>query len=769
MKRITTTAAFLCLCTLIIAQNLQLRGRIVSGKEPVEFANVILQTKDSAFVSGGITDQRGRFSMNNLQKGNYRLQISGLGYATRQVSLQDFTSTLDLGTISIDSAAVTLKEVTITATPVINQLDRKLVFPTAYQLKAATDGLTLLQRLQLNRIQVDPIRQKITSSNQGDVQLRINGAKVEIQEILALRPEDVIRIEYHDEPGLRYGDGTAAVIDYIIRRHQTGGYVGINISGPITTIWGNNNVTAKVNHKKSEWGINYYGGYRLFDEYWRENTETFNYTAKPSFTRLEEGIPDKVKMHWDNLTMSYSYQEAEKWFINAAVRSGFRGEKMNTRSLLYPIDNPTNSVAMKDFTSSDSKSPSIDIYLQRNLKNDQAIVLNTVGTYIRTYDDRIYEEKKHSAVVTDIYSATRGKKYSFIGEGIYEKKFKGSKLSAGIRHQQSLTKNGYAGTSSAETRMQEAHTSTYIEYSSKIKKFKYSLGIQGSRSWFNQEGEGYQRYSFLPRVRLTYNFSDNFYIRYQGKISRNTPSLSDLNNVEQLIDSLQIRRGNPGLKISTTYNNTLNVDYRKGLFSGSFYLLYQYQHKPNMEETFREGELFVRTIANQRNWQKINPEIEIKVGPVKDILSLSVTTGINYFDSRGHNYRHTYTNWYYRASVMAAYKKWSAFFEIQNHRNNFYGETLQYGENYNLLGITYRYKQLNVGLMGFNMIDTDYKIGSKNVSPLAPSNNWKYIKEGSRMVAFTVSWNFSFGRKYESAEKRLHNEDNNAGTLKSGK
>ena len=175
-------------------------------------------------------------------------------------------------------------------------------------------------------------------------------------------------------------------------------------------------------------------------------------------------------MHWDNLTMSYSYQEAEKWFISAAVRSGFRGEKMNTRSLLYPIDNPADNVAMKDFTSSDSKSPSIDIYLQRNLKNNPAI-------------DRIYEEKKHSAVVTDIYSATRGKKYSFIGEGIYEKKFNGSKLSAGIRHQQSLTKNRYAGTSSAETRMQEAHTSTYIEYSSKIKKFKYSqpLMVQPGR------------------------------------------------------------------------------------------------------------------------------------------------------------------------------------------------------------------------------------------------------------------------------------------------
>ena len=50
-----------------------------------------------------------------------------------------------------------------------------------------------------------------------------------------------------------------------------------------------------------------------------------------------------------------------------------------------------------------------------------------------------------------------------------------------------------------------------------------------------------------------------------------------------------------------------------------------------------------------------------------------------------------------------------------------------------------------------------------------PSKNWMYIKESSRVFALTLSWNFSFGRKYESAERRLHNEDNNAGTLKSGK
>ena len=136
---------------------------------------------------------------------------------------------------------------------------------------------------------------------------------------------------------------------------------------------------------------------------------------------------------------------------------------------------------------------------------------------------------------------------------------------------------------------------------------------------------------------------------------------------------------------------------------------------------------------------------------------------------RDSNYHHTYTNWYYCASATAAYKKWSAYFEIRNHRNDFYGETLSYGENYHLLSVSYRYKQLNVGVMSLNPFGSNYRIGSENFSPLAPSKNWMYIKESSRVFALTLSWNFSFGRKYESAERRLHNEDNNAGTLKSGK
>lgn len=102
----------------------------------------------------------------------------------------------------------------------------------------------------------------------------------------------------------------------------------------------------------------------------------------------------------------------------------------------------------------------------------------------------------------------------------------------------------------------------------------------------------------------------------------------------------------------------MEADFWKGLFSGNVHLSYQYQHRPIMEETIRDkNNSFVRTNANQLSWQKLNPELELKLGPLKDILTFSFSTGINYYDSRGLDYHHTYTNWYYRAEVMASYKK----------------------------------------------------------------------------------------------------------------
>ncbi len=770
MKKIYNLLVAIIVCQTLSAQTLQIKGRVTSvTKQPVEFANVILRKNDSTFVTGGMTDEKGRFSMENLQTGRYNLLVSSVGFQTKNLAISNFNKDIDLGSIEIDSTAIALDEVVITAANVINQADRKIVIPTSTQMKASTNGFNLLQRLNLKRIQVDVLRNTISASGGGEVQLRINGVKVSIQEVMALRPEDILRIEHYEDPGLRY-EGAEAVIDYITRRRSTGGFVSLDFTNSPHVLWGNNNVSAKLNHKKSEFGIFYSGSYRGFNNMWRENSETFNFPSGESLTRVEDGVPDKWFMNWSYMHLNYNYQEPNKWFFNATVRTNINeNPKQNYQSLLYPINNPNQGVHMTDKSSSWEHAPSMDLYFQRTLKKQQSLILNIVGTYIDSNSKRDYKEQRDGSPLTNLFSNVDGNKYSLIGEGIYEKGFKIGRLSTGVKHTQSYTSNKYSGSSIAQTDMKQSETYLYTEFQGKVKKMNFSMGVGGTRSWFNQGGKGYQNYTFRPTVSTTYNFNENSFLRYRGEIYSTAPSLADLGNVEQAIDSLQIRRGNSNLKPVRTYKNSLTYDIRKGIFSGNLFVGHWYHNKPIMEETLVEGDKFIRTKDNQKSWQKLNSEAELSVRPFKDFLTMKFATGINYFDSKGNTYHHTYTNWYYRTEANASYKNWSAFFEMQNHRNNFYGETLSYGENYHLFGIMYKHKQLSMGAMMINPFVDNWIQGSENKNVSAPSKNWIYIKESSRLLAIQLSYNFNFGRKYESAQKRLNNQDTDSGVMSSNK
>ena len=124
----------------------------------------------------------------------------------------------------------------------------------------------------------------------GELQLRINGAKAEVEEIKALQPSDIIRIEYHDNPGLRYGNAEV-VLDYIVRRPETGGNFGVDLSQGMNAMWGEYNVFGKVNHKKSEFGVSYYMGPRDFYGMYRDNEEEFHLADGTTLHRIEEGEP----------------------------------------------------------------------------------------------------------------------------------------------------------------------------------------------------------------------------------------------------------------------------------------------------------------------------------------------------------------------------------------------------------------------------------------------------------------------------------------------
>lgn len=772
IKKVFLVLLLMCAVSVLHAQEFYIKGHVVSGKQGIDFANVVLQKSDSSFVTGCIADKAGYFRIEGVKTGDYRICFSSIGYANQIIPLSSFSCNTDLGNVALDSVSVNLKEVVVTASHVINTPDKKIVLPSAYQVKASTNGIELLNQLHLSRLRVDALRNTVSSTLPGDVQLRINGAKADIQQIKALRPEDIMRVEYHDDPSMRYGENVAVVIDYITKRFVSGGYIGLDLMNSPFRCFGDNSIVAKYNHYKSEVGVNFYVHYRNLYGYWRKNSETFNFDDGTSFTRKEDGIPSEMTEDQLPVSFYYNYKEGNKWFINTTLYTYYSKSKINTRSVLYPEKDPNNSVDMTDYQKNNSVTPSLDIYFQRNYGKRQTLILDLVTTYINTKNRRNYKEDKAAATLTDIYSRVNGNKYSVIGEAIYEKGFgKSNTLSIGSRYFQSYTNNNYLGTVTTTTDMREGRWAGYAEFKGRLNRFNYSTGSYVAYFWTRQGDNSYHRTVVYPQIKLGYSFSDNLNVRYSGRLSYNTPSLSNLSDVSQMIDSLQIRRGNPNLKVSHTWSHYLSCDWTTGLLNVNGGIFYMYQGNPVMEETLRENNKFIRTTLNQRSWQKLNPELDLTFGPVKKILTLSVSGGMNYFDSKGVDYHHQYTNWYCSASASAVYKNFIAEVNVQSHNNDFYGETLQYGENYHMLALKYKYKEMSFGVAAFNPFvgKNSYKRPSENWNHYAYSSNTWYLRESSRLFLATFSWNISFGRKYDAGSKRVNNSDKESGTMSTSK
>ena len=71
MKQIIMAALLISFSWGIRAQQLQIRGKVIdlSDKSPLEFANITLQTADSAFITGTTTDSKGLFRIEKVKAG----------------------------------------------------------------------------------------------------------------------------------------------------------------------------------------------------------------------------------------------------------------------------------------------------------------------------------------------------------------------------------------------------------------------------------------------------------------------------------------------------------------------------------------------------------------------------------------------------------------------------------------------------------------------------------------------------------------------------
>ena len=761
-------------CAVSMAANNKVSGVIkdAADKSALVGVNVSLKQGDQQ-VSGTVTDAHGKFSL-EAETGEFVLECSYIGYEPIGMSLA-INGNINLGTIEMNEASTELGEVVVEGDAVIQKVDRQILLPNKEQLGASSDGMSLLQNLQIPRIVVNPVENSVKTLANQEVQLRINGIEASSSEVMAINPKDVIRIEYHDQPGVRY-NGAAAVINYIVKHRDTGGNLMLNASNGVTMPgWGEYHLSGKVNFGKSSFSLITH--YSPRDIYWtRTNAETYNFSTGTIENR-EVGEPTRFKGNPVNLGLSYNWTNGEKNMLQIALRDNMLfmpQSETNRDSYLYQ---GTDSFAIHDHESTQSISPSLDIYYEHNLPDDNHLYFDVVGTYINSSNDRRFEQLPLGETVadtTDVTSRVRGNKYSLIGEAIYEKDWENIGLTVGVRHNQQWVENTYLGSADATVNMTTAETYAFAEVQQRVKQFSYAVGIGAMHTYIEQGGQKSSNWIARPQLTLSYDFGKGVFWKYKGYVSGYQPSLSAMSDVAQQIDKYQIRQGNPNLKPVMFVANEMQLSWQSKYVNLNIWANYSYDHKPIMEETYEQlidGQAYaIRTYANHRGFHRLQVAPSVQVRLLQNKLIFTVAPFANYYVSLGNSYTHKHFNPGVRASFMGMYNGWQFFGEVTTRYNNLWGETLEYGEFYHQIGVGYNADKWGFRAMLMNPFSVKgYSIETKDLSALAPNTQHAEMRDFRQMLILNFHCNLDFGTRHRENGKRINNEDKENGILSSAK
>lgn len=235
-----------------IAQSIT--GKIVDEQgNAIQFANVaMLQSKDSVFVKGVVSDENGSFILNTSHQ-NGIVKVTCIGYRTVFLNVTDD----NLGVIVLKEESMTLGDVIVKSSLPKSKLKNGAVITTvAGSILEKTGNIyNLLDRIP----NVTTQNGKINIFGIGEPVIYINGKKVrDNTELDRLNPDEISTVEVKQNPGAQYASNVKAVIRINTKKRTKDGF------GFETRTFGKNDENSRI------------GGYEQLNiNYQKKGLETF--------------------------------------------------------------------------------------------------------------------------------------------------------------------------------------------------------------------------------------------------------------------------------------------------------------------------------------------------------------------------------------------------------------------------------------------------------------------------------------------------------------
>lgn len=578
----------------------KLTGKVVDAQsgEPVEFATVSLfNRRDSSLVTGGITNMKGEFAVDQIPVGVYRVSISFIGYRPARRDSLAFTfqqPEINVGKIMLNPSAQQLAEVEVVAEKeVFEQSIDKRVFNVEKNIVSLGGSANdILETIPSVSVDIDG---NISLRGSTGVIVLIDGRPsgltgADRAAILAQIPASAIeRIEVVTNPSAKYdAEGMAGIINVILKKNKLEGFNGM------TTF------SAGTRHKyNGSLDLNYRtGSWNTFMSYSYRYDERFN----RGFANRQNTLGEQT-LFLDQSQFGMSYDATH------LIRAGFDYNINNENTIGFSVvHNQNNEVENRDlgFSNFNGRRELTGLFNRYNRDVENRGTTDMTFSYRKTYQQpgrELTASANYSMNQSDDVSGffqtdfgpdgmplpidpiwqrnptKRDNRVLIMQADYVQPMANGKKMETGyksiVRNVDSdfIFQNFNYDTDLFEINplltnrflFSEQIHSLYGTYSGKAGKLGYQLGGRLEQTLMRTEQLTTEQtfdnnyLNFFPSVFLAWDFTENktLQLNYTRRINR--PGLYSLNPFVDFSDPLNIRFGNPELQ--PEFTNAFETSY----------------------------------------------------------------------------------------------------------------------------------------------------------------------------------------------------------------
>lgn len=547
---------------LVYSQN-SVEGRIKDGNHnTINGAAIAMRSlSDTCFVRGCVSDDNGKFRIEDLPSGNYNLSVSCLGFFTYATSIS-LEKSIVLEDIALKEKSEKLDEVAVKGSARIEKADKSILVPTALEKKHAVNGFDLLSVMQIPELDVSSDAKNISTVAGGEVVVCIDGMEVRQEEMETLLSKNIQKIEYVRSPSGKYA-GKAGLINIITRPKDFGGNVYLSTKQGFT--YKNGDYTAFTDFAKKEWtfSLTASGDWSRYSGY-TEGKEKFIFTYGKELSRssinnssLYKDNNQAIRLKVSSVGENYKFDS----YISLKRQEQPGGEVLQNTSYSGFIESQTEK---KIFSSGRNLSPSFYANYSLSLPHNQSLGITGAASFGKNRYSSQYDESNRSSIV----SMVDENNYGITGNAMYAKSFKNKMgFSVTLSHGHMTYKDIYSGSSRGTQKMSTDVSQGLVQISQSGNKYYYYVSGGLANSHIVLNGNHYNYCNPVAFYGGNYAFNSKHSLNLNGYFVHTLFDPSNKNSMTIPVSFFESVQGNPDVEPLKAFGNLVSYNGQFGNFT----------------------------------------------------------------------------------------------------------------------------------------------------------------------------------------------------------